>query len=89
MLFRFLHIFKAKSGFNDQYSVPWYFLSSKGHVIVRYYVSKGLFFRPQQTFLSGRFGEALQFLLLLESDNLGSTCVHAPQGHSISKSYSS
>lgn len=53
--FAFSHILKAKSGFNDWYSVPWYFLSSKGHVIVRYYISMGPFFHPQQTFLSGRF----------------------------------
>lgn len=26
----FLHILKAKLGFNDQFSLPWYFLLSKG-----------------------------------------------------------
>ena len=35
---------KAKSVFNDRFSVSWCFLSSKGHVFVRYYISMGLFF---------------------------------------------
>ena len=85
----FFFFLKAKSVFNDRFSVSWCFLSSKGHVFVRYYISMGLCFVPGKHAWAVGFRRVPIYCFWCPVTLEWVSVSRPPEGHAVSESYCS